>query len=62
MTILQHYWTHRKFGERGLAAGPACGEARAHPLFIINYVNRQRYIFRFCSTDLAWSGGMARKW
>ena len=42
MTILQHYWTLRKFGERGLAAGPACGEDRAHPILIINYVNLQR--------------------
>ena len=30
-------------------------------IFNINYVNLQRHIFGFCSTDLALSEGMARR-
>ena len=62
MTILQHYWTHRKFGERGLAAGPACGEARAHPILIINYVILQRCLLILMFNGLRTKvGGSAKK-
>ena len=59
MNILPHDRTLRKFGERGLAAGPACGEARIHPILIINYVHLRRHNFRFCLMDLAESEGVA---
>ena len=59
MNILPHDRTHRKFGERGLAAGPACGEARAHPILIINYVILQRHVFQilFNGPRMVWRCG-----